>query len=208
MKYQFNLGKFDCSTGYSNVLYQQGDLVVRTATQADRSFIDKLQKDNSHAVGFIQSTIWDKYVFGGERNFVVFVCVKNEDLVGYVLLTPGRAEYTYAKIQQIAVREDARRLDYGTALLHVVRDFCNTFSRIGVTLRCRVDLESNRFWQALGFVLYGVWEKGKVNHVGFKASNDINLWRIDLNDRLVTLFEMSESVTGLDVVTIKPKLVL
>jgi len=177
-----NLGKFDCATGISNTLYVKDDLSVRTATDKDKAFIDKLQKDNSYAVGFIQATVWDKYVFGGERNFVVFICEKNDDMVGYVLLTPGRKAYSYAKVQQIAVREDARRLDYGSALIAVVKDFCNTFDRMGVTLRCRVDLDSNHFWKALGFSLYGVWEKGKINHVGFKASDDINLWRIDLND--------------------------
>lgn len=191
------LGKFDCSTGVSNALYANGDLTVRTANEKDKTFIDKLQKDNSYAVGFIQATVWDKYVFGGERNFVVFICEKNEDMVGYVLLTPGRKAYSYAKIQQIAVREDARRLDYGSALIHVVRDFCNTFDRMGVTLRCRIDLESNKFWKALGFHLYGVWEKGKVNHVGFKASDDINLWRIDLNSQLLTLFSTDEMENGM-----------
>jgi GNAT superfamily N-acetyltransferase len=191
------LGIFDCSTGISNNLYTKDDLTVRTATEKDKTFIDKLQKDNSYAVGFIQSTLWEKYVFGGERNFVVFICEKNDDLVGYVLLTPGRGQHTYAKIQQIAVREDARRLDYGSALLNVVKQFCNEFDRIGVTLRCRIDLDSNKFWQALGFHLYGVWQKGQVNHVGFKASNDINLWRIDLNDKLLFLFDVNETDSGL-----------
>jgi len=194
------LGKFDCSTGISNTLYVKDDLSVRTATEKDKAFIDKLQKDNSYAVGFIQATVWDKYVFGGERNFVVFICEKNDDMVGYVLLTPGRKAYSYAKVQQIAVREDARRLDYGSALIAVVKDFCNTFDRMGVTLRCRVDLDSNHFWKALGFSLYGVWEKGKINHVGFKASDDINLWRIDLNDQLLTLFSTEEMDNGMWVV--------
>jgi N-acetylglutamate synthase-like GNAT family acetyltransferase len=186
------LGKFDCATGFITVLYQDGDLVVRNATSTDILFIDKLQKENSHAVGFIQRSVWDRYVFGGERNFVVFICEKNTDMVGYVLLTPGKGAYTYAKIQQIAVRNDARRLDYGSALIAVVRDFCETFQRQGVTLRCRVDLESNHFWQALGFENYGLWQKGKTNHVGFKASNDINLWRIDLNRNLLQLFTNAE----------------
>jgi len=197
LKTQLQLGKFNCATGISNTLYKKDDLTVRTATEQDQKFIDKLQKDNAQAVGFIQNSIWEKYVFGGERNFVVFICEKNNDMVGYVLLTPGRKAYSYAKIQQIAVREDARRLDYGSALLAVVKDFVNTFNRMGVTLRCRVDLESNKFWRALGFNLYGVWEKGKVNHVGFKASNDINLWRIDLNDSMLTLFETDELDNGL-----------
>lgn len=187
-----NLGKFDCATGLINVLYSSGDLIVRNSTTADLLFIDKLQKDNAQAVGFIQRTIWERYVFGGERNFVVFVCEKNNDPVGYILVTPGLSAGRYIKIQQIAVRDDARRLDYGSALLAVVRDFCNTFNRAGATLRCRVDLESNKFWQALGFYNYGVWLKGTINHVGFKASNDINLWRIELNDTQLLLFGADE----------------
>ena len=193
------LGKFDCATGLINILYTKGDLIVRNSTVQDMLFIDKLQKDNSYAVGFIQRTVWDKYVFGGERNFVVFICEKNNDPVGYILITPGMGIGQPIKIQQIAVRDDARRLDYGSALIAVVKEFCNTFNRTGATLRCRMDLESNKFWKALGFYQYGTWQKGKVNHVGFKASNDINLWRIDLNDNQGNLFTIypQELSTGI-----------
>jgi GNAT superfamily N-acetyltransferase len=185
------LGKFDCSTGLINLLYNDPikNISVRTSTIKDMLLIDKLQKDNSYAVGFIQKTVWEKYVFGGERNFVVFICEANNEAVGYVLITPGKSSYKYAKIQQIAVRNDARRLHYGTALLNVCRQFCETFHRIGFTLRCRQDLESNKFWKSLGFQNYGVWEKNKVNHVGFKASDDINLWKIQLNKNIITLFD-------------------
>lgn len=191
------LGKFDCATGISNVLYTHDDLVVRTAVKKDEAFIEKLQRENSYAIGFIPNTYWDTAVFEGNKNSVLLICLKNDDPVGYVYMTPGKSAHTYAKIQQIAVREDARRLDYGSALLHVVRDFCNTYDRLGVTLRCRIDLESNKFWRALGFNLYGVWEKGRINHSGFKASNDINLWRIDLNDRLLFTYETDEMQNGL-----------
>jgi GNAT superfamily N-acetyltransferase len=185
------LGKFDCSTGLISLLYNDPikNISVRTSTIKDMLLIDKLQKDNSYAVGFIQKTVWEKYVFGGERNFVVFICEANNEAVGYVLITKGKSSYKYAKIQQIAVRNDARRLHYGTALLDVCRQFCETFHRIGFTLRCRQDLESNNFWKSLGFQNYGVWEKNKVNHVGFKASDDINLWKIELNKNIITLFD-------------------
>lgn len=186
-----NLGKFDCSNGIINILYQDNikNILVRNSVAKDILLIDKLQKENSYAVGFIQKTIWDKYVFGGERNFIVLICEANNDAVGYCLITPGRKAYSYAKIQQIAVRNDARRLYYGTALLDVCRQFCEKFDRIGFTLRCRQDLESNLFWKNLGFQNYGVWEKGKINHVGFKASDDINLWKIELNRNIKMLFE-------------------
>mgnify|MGYP003114888240 FL=1 len=185
-----NLGKFDCSTGIINILYQdnKSDITVRTSTIKDMLLVDKLQKENANAIGFIQKTIWEDYVWGGKRNFIVLICEANAEAVGYVLITPARASYKYAKIQQIAVRNDARRLYYGTALLNVCRQFCEHFARIGFTLRCRTDLESNKFWKSLGFEKYGVWEKGKINHVGFKASNDINLWKIDLNKKIKMLF--------------------
>ena len=185
-----NLGKFDCSTGVINLLHIDTvkNITVRTSTAKDMLLIDKLQKENSYAVGFIQKTVWEKYVFGGERNFVVLIAEANNDPVGYVLITPGMGSYKYAKIQQIAIRNDARRLHYGTALLDVCRQFCEQFCRVGFTLRCRQDLDSNSFWRQLGFQNYGTWEKGKINHVGFKASNDINLWKIELNSKIVTLF--------------------
>jgi N-acetylglutamate synthase-like GNAT family acetyltransferase len=188
--FDMNLAKFDCSTGLINILYEDKikNILVRTSTIKDMLLVDKLQKENSNAVGFIQKTIWEDYVWGGKRNFIVLICEANNDAVGYVLITPARGSYRYAKIQQIAVRNDARRLYYGKALVEVCRDFCNTFDRIGFTLRCRTDLDSNHFWKGLGFENYGTWEKGKINHVGFKASADINLWKIELNNKIKLLF--------------------
>ena len=182
------LGKYDCSTGIIQNLYKFGDISVRTSTIQDMLLVDKLQKENSFAVGFIQKTVWEKYVWGGERNFIVLICEANNDAVGYVLITPGMSAYKYAKIQQICVRNDARRLYYGKALISVCTDFCQKFGRVGFTLRCRTDLESNNFWKNLGFEKYATWEKGKINHVGFKASNDINLYKIELNTTIKLLF--------------------
>ena len=51
-----NLGKFDCSTGIINILYNdsKNDIIVRNSTIKDMLLVDKLQKENSNAVGFIQ----------------------------------------------------------------------------------------------------------------------------------------------------------
>lgn len=184
------LGKFNCATGVVNVLYHDKvkDILVRTSTIKDILLIDKLQKENSNAVGFIPNSYFEKAVYGGVKNSVLLICEANNDAVGYVYLTPGMKPYSYAKIQQIAVRNDARRLAYGTALLDVCRQFCEMFMRSGFTLRCRQDLESNHFWKALGFEHYDTWAKGRVNHSGFKASDDINMWKIDLNSQITRLF--------------------
>jgi len=191
-----NLGVFDCANGVINLIVQDGDLVVRNATYKDSSYIDKLQKESAYAVGFIQKTIWDKYVFGGERNFFVLMCEANNQPVGYALVTPGHKGGDFVRIQQIAVQSDARRLHYGSMLIGAIKRFCNEHSRIGARLRCRRDLESNLFWAALGFQQYGTWEKGKVNHVGFKASNDICLWEIMLSDSILTFPFLFNSTAG------------
>ena len=70
-----NLGKFDCSTGLINILYNnvESNILVRTSTIKDYLLVDKLQKENSYAVGFIQKTIWEDYVWGGKRNFIVSI---------------------------------------------------------------------------------------------------------------------------------------
>ena len=65
-----NLGKFDCSTGLINILYNDNllNISVRTSTIKDMLLVDKLQKENSYAVGFIQKTIWEDYVWGGKTS--------------------------------------------------------------------------------------------------------------------------------------------
>lgn len=182
------LGEFDCSTWVLNVIYKKNDLVVRNSTLSDMLFVDKLQKENSYAVWFIQKTVWEKYVYWWDRNFIVLICECNNDPVWYVLITPWMWVNKYAKIQQIAVRNDARRLQYWTALISVCRIFCERFWRIGFTLRCRTDLDSNNFWKKLGFEVYNTWEKGKINHVWFKASQDINMWKIELNSQIQSIY--------------------
>lgn len=189
-----NLGRFDCATGLVNVLRLEGDLVVRTASITDAPLIDKLQRENSYAVGFIQRTIWDKYVFGGERNFFVLVIEANADPVGYCLITPGKGPDSHVRVQQIAVRDDARRLHYGSALLAVIREFCAEYGRVGAALRCRADLESNLFWRSMGFRCYGVWAKGRRNHVGMRASDDINLWAIEFRQGLFVFDDLDDVV--------------
>jgi GNAT superfamily N-acetyltransferase len=186
-----NLGEFDCSTGVVSVLYKDetSDIVVRTSTAKDLLIVDKLMKENSGAIGFLPKTYFEKAVWGGQKNSMVFICEANNDEVGYVYITPAKGYGKYAKIQQIAVRDDARRLQYGTALMDVCRQFCEKFGRIGFTLRCRQDLESNRFWKALGFEKYGVWRKGEYHNTArLVASDDINLYKIELNRKMKTLF--------------------
>lgn len=167
-----NLGEFSC-LGPATWLSVNGDIAVRTTTAEDWAYIDSLQKADANAVGFLQRRTWDDYVWGGQRNFMTFLCLVQNVPVGYVLLTPGRGVNHPARIQQIVIQQDVRRLEYGTALVDQCVRFCEQYERSGIALRCRADLSANWFWGALGFTLLRVFTKGSVNHVNFKASNDI-----------------------------------
>jgi hypothetical protein len=79
----------------------------------------------------------------------------------------------------VAIQEDVRRVEYGSALVDVVAEFCREFSRSGISLRCRIDLGANSFWQALGFSPVGAQLKGTLNHMGMVASDDIIRYRRD-----------------------------
>jgi len=183
MKY----GLFNCSDGISKTLLSRNDLTVRTSISKDWKFLDKLMKDESKKIGFLQRRTWDKYVWGGERNFITLICEKNNQMVGYVFFTPGIGINRPVKIQQIVIQEDCRRIEYGTALCDCIADFCFTYERSGISLRCRADLEANNFWKALGFKLIKIFSKGSINHVGMKASNDIFQYLKKVGDDLFSV---------------------
>jgi len=189
--------EYDCRFPTTNVLLVKNDIVVRTTTEKDWTYINNLSKNNSWAVGFLPRKTWTEYVWGGERNFVCYLLEVNKHPAGYILITPGYKNKPI-RIQQIVVQEDLRRWEYGSALVEVAENFRKKFYRSGIKLRCRDDLEANLFWTFLGFSLLDVQKEGTTNHMGFKASLDINIferendWKynFDINlDKLLLLMK-------------------
>jgi GNAT superfamily N-acetyltransferase len=177
-------GKYDCRHEITNILLIRGDIIVRTTTPGDWDYIDYLSRNNSWAVGFLPKRNWTEAVWGGGRNYLCFLLMVNGQAGGYTLVTPGFRGKPI-RVQQIAVQEDLRRWEYGTALIDVCEYFRKEYGRTGIKLRCRCDLEANLFWTVLGFSLVGIQEKGTENHNGWKATLDINRYeRID-GDRLL-----------------------
>jgi len=181
-------GRYDCRQVPAVVLSAHADIVIRTTTPADWTFINDLQRGNTYAVGFLPERTWRDYVWGGQRNFLCFLCLVNGQPAGYYVYTPGRAAGSAARGQQIVVLDDFRRAEYGRALVDAALDFCRDFGRAAMTLRCRADLDANKFWTALGFGAVGFQPKGTRNHMGWVASNDIVNYRRDL-DEYPTLWE-------------------
>jgi len=78
------------------------------------------------------------------------VATENEDRVGFIYSAANFAGVT--KIYQVAVQDDARRLEIGTALVDAVTDVNGWL----LSLRCRENLPAIQFWQDLGFTVGGV----------------------------------------------------
>ena len=117
---------------------------VRRATLGDIKYIDSLRKKEGEAIGFIPLQRYEMEI-NGDRHGSILVYEENLDLVGFVYATHNRAGVTH--IQQVAIQEDARRMERASALVLAVRKERDWL----LSCRCAADLDSTHFWEALGF---------------------------------------------------------
>jgi len=136
--------------------------MISFATYDDLAEMDSLRRANQEVVGFVPMSKWEWHI--GNRPRTLLIMRENDDMVGYLYWTAG---LPVAAIQQLVVREDARRFERGTALVGSAVMAMEHPNRYGVTCRCRCDLEAVLFWEALG------WEKIRLEESGRRGS----LWR-------------------------------
>jgi len=117
------------------------------ATIPDIKYIDWLRAKESEALGFIPKVRYEMEIMG-ERGGDILLAKENDDLVGFAYITYGSLS---AKIQQIVLQEDARRMERATGLVDEIsrRAVIRGCAEIGC--RCAEDLEANAFWNTLGF---------------------------------------------------------
>ena len=154
---------------------------IRRATLADLAYIDALRKRNGDAIGFIPMQRYEMEV-NGERRGSLFLSWDNDDPTGFLYATHSGRGTTH--IIQVAIQEDARRMERATALVEAANS--DGFARHTwlLSLRCADDLEANEFWSALGFSLEaeGLWPKtpnapGKEKRAQNKKGRHINMWQ-------------------------------
>ena len=126
------------------------DVMIRPATLLDLAFIDALRANAWEAVGFIPMSRYEAQV---QRGTGLLVVEANGQLGGFVFYAHG---FPLTSIYQIVVVEDARRLHYGHLLVQAVKAESRSRGRLGIRCRVGQDLESNAFWQAIGFNCAGV----------------------------------------------------
>ncbi len=131
------------------------ETVIRPATMNDLKAIDSLRKADGDCLGFLPLAklehIVNQTLDRGRRRWLyesLYVCEDNGDLTGYVLAGFHREG---SKIEQICVRQDARRMERAIELESVVSK--ESLSRTKARIRCRVasDIEANWFWKAIGY---------------------------------------------------------
>ncbi len=138
---------------------------VRLAKIEDVKYIISLANKESNSVGFIPKMAYEAAITGiktGKRwsnvcNDMLWVCENNNDLVGFVLASFGnfRSDSQRGKIAQICIQEDARKIQRGKYLLDAVLFHAIKIGCLNFGCGCADDLESNIFWQAMGWELVG-----------------------------------------------------
>ncbi len=132
------------------------DSVVRKAQPADVPAIDSLRRAEQEAVGFLPQSRYE--IEASRREPTLLVMLENGDYVGYLFWTPG---WPVATIQQVVVRQDARRDERATRLVEAAEQAMLSMGRYGVTCRCRLNLEAINFWSALGYREVRIEESGR-----------------------------------------------
>jgi ribosomal protein S18 acetylase RimI-like enzyme len=129
---------------------------VRQAAVEDLPAVEALRRADGDSLGFVPKAKYEHIVNRTSdrgrqrwRYEWLLVCEDNADVTGFCLASFGRSG---SKIEQVCVREDARRLERALRLVDAVETEARR--RGSLRLRCRVahDIEANFFWQAAGYV--------------------------------------------------------
>jgi GNAT superfamily N-acetyltransferase len=150
------------------------------SNQALADFCIQLHRQNSEQLGLLPADRMRAYVDAGQ----VFHAEEGGDVCGYLIagLTPP-----WAKVWQACVEYSLRGLGHGAVMVakleaHAKRNGCTAIS-----LRCRDGLDSNLFWQALGFSL--------VRQVpgGGRRGKPLNVWAMQIRDDLIGVAYMKQA---------------
>jgi len=182
-----------------NAILELNDLgIVRNATLNDISYIISLSKKESNSLGFIPKMAYESAITGiksGDRwsnvcNDKLFIIECNNDLVGFCLASFGipHAISKKGKIAQICLQTDARKFLRGRKLLDHVVDYGKTQGTFAFSAGCADDLESNLFWQSMGWIK--IAQRNGISHKNtWKQTSQrlINIYRYDPSDFLLGL---------------------
>jgi ribosomal protein S18 acetylase RimI-like enzyme len=116
-------------------------------------YVRDLMEKNYEAVGFIPLPRLEDYAQRGQ----ILVQHENDEPCGYLAFGNG---WPVLKVYQCCIQVDARRAAQATILVNKLIDIARKRNCIAISLWCADDLESNGFWQAMGFHFGGTRDNG------------------------------------------------
>jgi N-acetylglutamate synthase-like GNAT family acetyltransferase len=120
---------------------------VTHATLADLPYIEHLSRLEGETIGFVPKSRYEIEVTNGGS---ILVAWENDDPIGFLYATHNQSGVT--RIQQVAIQEDARRMERATALVQAAQRENDWL----ISARCASNLEATEFWRTLGFENRGI----------------------------------------------------
>lgn len=142
--------------------------------EALADFCIALHRQNSEALGLIPAERMREYARSGQ----VFAAFEGGEACGYLIagLRPP-----WARVWQACVEFTLRGLGHGSVMVAALEEKARRAGCIGITLRCRDGLDSNLFWQALGFQLEHQIPGGA------RRGKPLNVWSKRISEDLLDL---------------------
>lgn len=110
------------------------------------AFVGSASKIDAHAIGFLTHLAYQNAHYQNR----IIVLRRNNDLCGFILYSLNKRRE--CRILQIWVRADARIFENGRALIAwLENNIARPHNSWCVRCWCAEDLESNLFWNAMGF---------------------------------------------------------
>lgn len=155
--------------------------LVRPATMGDLKAIEALRRADGDALGFLPAAKYealiDRRIVNGRRRFEyenVYVTEDNGDVTGFCLAGFHRDGL---KIEQICVRNDARRRERASLILGKVEMEADRRGSKRALCRVAADIEANLFWLDSGFVKIGTIESTYLNNSPSKSARRLIVYR-------------------------------
>lgn len=142
------------------------------SNQALADYCIQLHRKNSEQLGLLPADRMRAYVDAGQ----VFHAQEGGEVCGYLI---AGMKAPWARVWQACVEYSLRGLGHGAVMVAKLEAEAKRRGCTGITLRCRDGLDSNLFWQALGFSV--------VRQVpgGGRRGKPLNVWALQINDDLL-----------------------
>jgi GNAT superfamily N-acetyltransferase len=135
---------------------------LRVAKPEDLKILIELHKPESKSLGFLPAAAVSAYISWRS----VIIGDVNDDDLSFLLFRHNSRDYPgITLIHQACVRQDARHIQIGTALIQRVAQAARMKGDAALQLWCRGNLEANRFWHALGFEPVAIKAGGKKRNI-------------------------------------------